>query len=208
MAHAWYYRREKKSYGPLSGEQLQGLIDSGQVTPDDLVWREGMAKALPARQIRGLVRPRAGATTENDRRADVHVGDSPRADPVSVTPQQKRGIVRLVAVVAVVAAVAVFAGLGIIAAIVGGASGNNMTARGKSETANNPPITSSSPVRTQAESSAEPQSGQIGGALAENGPDQPATDTPAAGMQQTEPTASGQPASPPTSSLATDASPS
>lgn len=39
----WYYAIGQEQKGPVSDEQLQGLVKDGVVTADTLVWREGLA---------------------------------------------------------------------------------------------------------------------------------------------------------------------
>lgn len=39
----WYYAHNGEQKGPVSEEVLRGLVTSGQITSDDLVWKEGMA---------------------------------------------------------------------------------------------------------------------------------------------------------------------
>ena len=43
MSSMWHYTRNGETIGPISGDQLQGLVDRGQLDLKDLVWREGMA---------------------------------------------------------------------------------------------------------------------------------------------------------------------
>lgn len=40
--------------GPLTPAQLKRLADSGQLSPTDLVWKEGLAQWVPAGKVRGL----------------------------------------------------------------------------------------------------------------------------------------------------------
>src|SRR5262245_40395657 len=54
MASAYYYVRNGERVGPISGRQLKELAATGQLTPDDLVWKEGMAGWEPARKLKGL----------------------------------------------------------------------------------------------------------------------------------------------------------
>jgi Zn-dependent protease with chaperone function len=50
----WYYGDGDQRHGPVSTEELKGLATSGQLQPDDLVWKRGMAEWSPAGQIEGL----------------------------------------------------------------------------------------------------------------------------------------------------------
>jgi hypothetical protein len=54
----WYYTRNKQKVGPVSSDQLRQLTTSGQIQPDDLVWKEGMAQWIKASQIKGLFIPK------------------------------------------------------------------------------------------------------------------------------------------------------
>ena len=47
----WYYAKHGKQEGPVSTDALKSLINTGQVAPTDLVWREGMAEWTPAAQV-------------------------------------------------------------------------------------------------------------------------------------------------------------
>ncbi len=47
----WYYALGLQQQGPVSDDQLQGLVKDGVVTGDTLVWREGMANWLPYRAV-------------------------------------------------------------------------------------------------------------------------------------------------------------
>lgn len=52
----WYYQKSetKRRFGPLTDQELKQCAQSGQLLPDDLLWRAGMPKALPARSLKGL----------------------------------------------------------------------------------------------------------------------------------------------------------
>jgi GYF domain 2 len=57
MADQWYYSKGGQQFGPISQEQLQGLFGNGTLTPDDLVWAEGMSEWVPGRHVPGLLAP-------------------------------------------------------------------------------------------------------------------------------------------------------
>ncbi len=54
MNKTWYYRRNDTQLGPVSVEELRQLAVSGQLSPTDLVWNEGMAEWAPASKVKGL----------------------------------------------------------------------------------------------------------------------------------------------------------
>lgn len=50
----WYYTQDNDRCGPVSEEQLRGLVASGTLQPTDLVWRDGMIDWTSAGSIDGL----------------------------------------------------------------------------------------------------------------------------------------------------------
>jgi len=50
----WYYARGNKQMGPVSSVDLKRMAAAGEIHPEDLVWREGMAEWTLARNVRGL----------------------------------------------------------------------------------------------------------------------------------------------------------
>jgi hypothetical protein len=54
MAAEWFYLKDDKQVGPVSGGQLKQLADSGRLQPVDLVWKQGMANRVAASKVQGL----------------------------------------------------------------------------------------------------------------------------------------------------------
>ena len=54
MATEWYYSQGDQKIGPVSPAELKSLADSGQLTANDLVWKEGMTEWKSAGKIKGL----------------------------------------------------------------------------------------------------------------------------------------------------------
>ncbi len=50
----WYYARDNQQYGPVSASELKQLVEAGRLSPDDLLWREGMEAWATAINLRGL----------------------------------------------------------------------------------------------------------------------------------------------------------
>ena len=50
----WYYARNNQRLGPVTLEQLKQLAASGQLSANDLVWKEGMANWAAASTIPGI----------------------------------------------------------------------------------------------------------------------------------------------------------
>jgi hypothetical protein len=47
----WYYTQNGQQAGPLDEAQLKGLMASGQISPSDMVWRDGMTAWQPATAV-------------------------------------------------------------------------------------------------------------------------------------------------------------
>ncbi len=59
----WYYARNDQQFGPVSAAELKQLADAGRLSPDDLLWREGMESWATAINLRGLFNNEATANT-------------------------------------------------------------------------------------------------------------------------------------------------
>jgi hypothetical protein len=57
----WFYAKGDKHAGPVNSAELKRLATIGELKPDDLVWREGMADWTVARNVRGLFEEEAKA---------------------------------------------------------------------------------------------------------------------------------------------------
>ncbi len=56
-AATWFYEVAGTPRGPVPRSRLVDLLRSGEVSPESLVWSEGMADWLPASQVAGLEGP-------------------------------------------------------------------------------------------------------------------------------------------------------
>lgn len=52
----WFYAKNGAQEGPISTEALRAKIDSGEVAPTDLAWREGLADWMPVSKIPDFTR--------------------------------------------------------------------------------------------------------------------------------------------------------
>jgi hypothetical protein len=57
MAAEWYFAKEDKKLGPVSNKGLRELALSGRITPETLLWREGLAEWIPASRVENLFAP-------------------------------------------------------------------------------------------------------------------------------------------------------
>lgn len=51
MEHSIFITRAGTNYGPYSEEEIHGLIEAGNVSPDDLSWKDGMSDWRPLREV-------------------------------------------------------------------------------------------------------------------------------------------------------------
>jgi hypothetical protein len=54
MELVWYYAHDGAQTGPVSFGDLRAAVASGQLGPEDLVWKEGTVDWVPARSVAGL----------------------------------------------------------------------------------------------------------------------------------------------------------
>jgi hypothetical protein len=71
MAAEWYYAKNKQKVGPVTEAQLQELVRSGELSPTDMVWKQGMAKWQPAGAVDGLLPQSPPAPPEPPRLPDA-----------------------------------------------------------------------------------------------------------------------------------------
>ncbi len=50
----WYYAKNNQQHGPVTGQELRAMVERGELGPNDLVWKDGMAEWTPASRIHGL----------------------------------------------------------------------------------------------------------------------------------------------------------
>lgn len=62
----WYYAKNGQQQGPVTSAQLKQLASSGQIGPDDLVFREGGTQWVAASTVAGLF-PAGGAAATTAR---------------------------------------------------------------------------------------------------------------------------------------------
>jgi uncharacterized protein DUF4339 len=61
MESVWYYAHDGAQTGPVSFGDLRAAVASGQLGPEDLVWKEGTVDWVPARTVAGLFPSMAAA---------------------------------------------------------------------------------------------------------------------------------------------------
>ena len=94
---SWYYAHGEEESGPVSSAELKSLAQSGQLEPEDLVWKDGMDDWVPATEVRGLFSsqespppvPDAGSARADDS-APPPLKDFGLEDPLGAPAPKKR----------------------------------------------------------------------------------------------------------------------
>jgi hypothetical protein len=63
----WFYGKDGTQHGPVSDQEIGGLLQSGQIDGTTIIWREGMADWLPLSQVpefQSTVTPATAGGTE------------------------------------------------------------------------------------------------------------------------------------------------
>lgn len=82
----YYVGKSGQQIGPFSLEELKSKLASGEVSPSDLVWKEGMPDWKPASTIPGLAEPVAPAAPEPAVPAPATTFDTGSYAPISGGP--------------------------------------------------------------------------------------------------------------------------
>jgi hypothetical protein len=60
----WYYAKGQEQFGPVGTSELKAMAEAGRLTPDDLVWREGLSQWTPSSRVRGLHSGQTGSSPD------------------------------------------------------------------------------------------------------------------------------------------------
>jgi hypothetical protein len=63
MANDWYFAKGDEEFGPFTSEELQEHANTGWLTREDLIWKDGLEDWKPASSLKGLFKPE-GKTDE------------------------------------------------------------------------------------------------------------------------------------------------
>src|SRR4051812_15217347 len=84
----WYYTSAGQQNGPVTAAQLKQAAQSGQLTPTDLVWKDGMPDWVPATKLKGIFDATPNSTAPTAADATVAPLDAPAAYAQQPAPQQ------------------------------------------------------------------------------------------------------------------------
>ena len=87
----WYYSKNGTQLGPISTEEIQAKLASGEIASGDLVWKDGMADWLPAGQIAEFRTTVPAAPVSSQPVGGPSPYLPPAAAPASVSPAAYNG---------------------------------------------------------------------------------------------------------------------
>ena len=80
----WFYAKGDKHSGPVNQAELKRMAATGELSPDNLIWREGMAEWTLARNVRGLFKE--DPNTPEHANAGGAAGQNPTSPPKLIDP--------------------------------------------------------------------------------------------------------------------------
>ena len=86
MADQWYYNHQGQQFGPVAANEIKRLASSGNLKPDDLVWKAGTTSRRPASQFKGLFSQVASGTPPPIPPDDEPPPIPPDEDPLPIPP--------------------------------------------------------------------------------------------------------------------------
>jgi hypothetical protein len=92
MPDQWHYTKNGQQHGPISPVDLKALAKSGELSPTDMVWKEGMAGWIAAGKVKGLIAvPPANAPAAPPPLSQV-VDSAPMPQAEEARPPASQGI--------------------------------------------------------------------------------------------------------------------
>lgn len=93
----WYYSKDSTQHGPVSLQDLQGKIQSGEVAREALVWHEGMADWTAANTVQEIGLPVAADPSESSLYAPPNTQAPATYQPIpSIRPTSGLAITSLI----------------------------------------------------------------------------------------------------------------
>ena len=87
MAVEWFYELDGFRRGPVASGELKKIADSGAVTPETLIWRDGLEERLKAGAVRGLFATTSPTTAQSQPAAPAPSTGTPAAPPAPPLPR-------------------------------------------------------------------------------------------------------------------------
>ena len=87
MAVEWFYELDGFRRGPAASGELKKLAESGAITPETLIWRDGLEERLKAGAVRGLFATTSPTTAQSQPAAPAPSTVTPVAPPAPPQPK-------------------------------------------------------------------------------------------------------------------------
>ena len=87
MAVEWFYELDGFRRGPVASGELKKLAESGAITPDTLIWRDGLEEQVKAGAVRGLFPTTSTPTAQSQPAALAPSTATPMAPPALPQPR-------------------------------------------------------------------------------------------------------------------------
>lgn len=80
MSKKWWYSKGDQKVGPLTADEMRAAVASKVITESTLVWKEGLDKWVPAKQVNGLIPESASSTRPPPLRPDERANRSSESE--------------------------------------------------------------------------------------------------------------------------------
>lgn len=88
MADQWYVGRNGQKAGPYTTEQVRQMAAAGQLVPNDLLWKQGLANWVPLTEVKGLLPAGGGTLPPLNLPASPPAGEFAFLDQAAARPQE------------------------------------------------------------------------------------------------------------------------
>ena len=87
MAVEWFYELDGFRRGPVASGELKKIADSGAVSPETLIWRDGLEEWVKAGAVRGLFATTSPTAVRSQLAAPAQSTATPAAQPAPPQPR-------------------------------------------------------------------------------------------------------------------------
>ena len=92
VSQQWHVSKGGRQHGPFTSAQVKKLADSGQLQPEDLIWKDGLAEWVAASSVKGLFSaaaiPRTPPPVSKATPIKAHPPDD--SQPICDTPRETK----------------------------------------------------------------------------------------------------------------------
>lgn len=96
MSTEWHYSIDGEKHGPVSSAELKELAANGELSPSDLIWKDGMDAWVTANKVKGLFAATSASHLPSQKIAAAPArpaaGKPAAAKPAAVKPAQRKPV--------------------------------------------------------------------------------------------------------------------